>query len=167
MKKIIPIIVLLMMLFASPAWAGVCLPSIFSDRPFVAPPYSLYGGGNCTWFAWEMAYQYYGVKLPYAGNAKEWVSLNGQDVSVGDAVYRISLSDKLEPYSIAVWQDGFYGHVAWVENRLEFGLPTMLQSLMYPPVTISQAPNMYWHDCFWKEAGSFPPAQYLIFSLAS
>lgn len=29
-------------------------------------------GTNCTWYAWQMAYEKGGVTLPGWGNAKEW-----------------------------------------------------------------------------------------------
>ncbi len=166
MKKYIPIFIMLLgLLFAAPVTGSTyCLPVIFTERPFVAPPYPLYQGGDCTWFAWEMTYQVYNVQLPYAGNAKDWLSLAGADVtSVDGIVYHLSLSDTPAVNSIRVEQTGAYGHVSWVADLTSSG-PEILQSLMYPTVGPAQAPDMYWQGCFWEENWPVGPAQYLTFT---
>lgn len=61
---------------------------------------------NCTWYAWQQAYERTGVALPAWGNAGDWynnASAQGWSVGKTPAVN-----------SIAVWTDGSYGHVGYV-----------------------------------------------------
>jgi len=64
--------------------------------------------GHCTWFAWGRAYEKWGVRLPMVGNAGEWYTDKSGDALEHSAVPRAD--------SIAVWQKGEYGHVAYVEQ---------------------------------------------------
>ncbi|MGI6269350.1 MAG: CHAP domain-containing protein [Candidatus Howiella sp.] len=61
---------------------------------------------NCTWYAWQQAYERTGVALPAWGNAGQWynnAAAQGWSVGTTAAVN-----------SIAVWTDGSYGHVGYV-----------------------------------------------------
>ena len=61
--------------------------------------------GECTWYAWGRAYEKTGEKLPCHGDARVWL------YECGDYPYDSVPSEN----SIAVWDFGSYGHVAFVE----------------------------------------------------
>lgn len=61
---------------------------------------------NCTWYAWQQAYDNMGVVLPNFGNAKNWYS---KAKSLGWHV-----GTEAKPNSIAVWGNQKYGHVGYV-----------------------------------------------------
>lgn len=61
---------------------------------------------NCTWYAWQQAYDNVGVALPKLGNAKNWYS---KAKSLGWHV-----GNEAKPNSIAVWNSSTYGHVGFV-----------------------------------------------------
>lgn len=84
----------------------------------VVSPYSAAGGnpfdptywGNCTWYAWGRASEVNpGSPLPKTGlgNAGSWIS------TIGDI--KISHDNRPAPNSLAVWDDGALGHVAYIE----------------------------------------------------
>lgn len=84
-------------------------------------PYSQTGpyGTNCTWYAWQMAYEKAGVVLPAWHNAKDWYN---------DAInsgYTVGTTPQAN--SIIVWGGWTsYGHVGYVEkvegNTYMFGI---------------------------------------------
>lgn len=61
---------------------------------------------NCTWYAWQQAYDKTGVALPSLGNAKNWYK---KASSLG---YNVGSTPKVN--SIAVYTGGTFGHVAYV-----------------------------------------------------
>lgn len=64
--------------------------------------------GQCTWYAWGRTNEVTGKKLPCRGDARTWYSVaknNG---------YSVGATPKNN--SIAVWSNGSYGHVAYVEK---------------------------------------------------
>lgn len=64
--------------------------------------------GQCTWYAWGRANEVKGTKLPCRGDAKSWYSVAANNgYSVGSTPRK---------NSIAVWSNGTYGHVAYVEK---------------------------------------------------
>ena len=69
-----------------------------------------YSGGysNCTWTAWQYCYESTGHALPGWSNAGSWLD------SARNAGYTTSTTPRAN--SVAVWQDGGNGHVAWVTN---------------------------------------------------
>lgn len=70
-------------------------------------PYS--GGyGNCTWTAWQLAYDNTGVALPNLGNAGQWY-----DNAIKNG-YTVGTTPKAP--SIIVWTDNGAGHVAYVDS---------------------------------------------------
>ncbi|MBQ8077436.1 MAG: RICIN domain-containing protein, partial [Eubacterium sp.] len=75
-------------------------------------PYDYYakdGGGNwanCTWWAWQLAYDNTGVALPKWGNAGTWYN------SAPNAGYSCGTTPAVN--SIAVKNGGGYGHVQFV-----------------------------------------------------
>lgn len=75
-------------------------------------PYSKYKNwygekvANCTYDAWQAAYDNLGIALPGWGNANTWLS------SAAKAGY--SIGSKPKKNSIVVFDDGGYGHVAFV-----------------------------------------------------
>lgn len=78
-------------------------------------PYPLDGGngvaaGNCTYTAWEQAYNRMGIALPAWGNAAQWY-----DRAAASGYQVIPYSTGVVPpaNSIACWSGG-YGHVAYV-----------------------------------------------------
>lgn len=74
-------------------------------------PYAATGpyGTNCTWYAWNMAYEKAGVALPGFGNAKEWYN------DAKNAGYSVGTTPRAN--SIIVWGGWTsYGHVGYVER---------------------------------------------------
>ncbi len=64
--------------------------------------------GQCTWYSWGRANEVKGTKLPCRGDAKSWYSVAANNgYSVGSTPRK---------NSIAVWSNGTYGHVAYVEK---------------------------------------------------
>lgn len=63
--------------------------------------------GQCTWYCWGRAYELIGKALPVNGNAKDWYS------EAASAGYSVGSTPREN--SIAVWDKGTYGHVAYVE----------------------------------------------------
>ncbi len=76
-------------------------------------PFSKYlssGKINCTWYAWQAAYDRMGVALPMLGNGGQWID--------GAKKYGIPYGSVAKPNSIAVWTNSGAGHVAYV-TRVE------------------------------------------------
>lgn len=74
-------------------------------------PYKQTGpyGTNCTWYAWQMAYEKAGIALPGWGNAKQWYN------DAKNAGYSVGTTPKAG--SIIVWGGWTsYGHVGYVEK---------------------------------------------------
>ena len=69
----------------------------------VANPYSY---GQCTWGAWNYAYNNAGVALPQLHNAGDWYN-NAKNLG-----YAVGTEPRRN--SIVVWSGGQYGHVAYV-----------------------------------------------------
>lgn len=110
--------------------AALILASIFLPAPAPAHPrnpYSLWGLGNCVRFAWDKALLAWGVELPWAGDARNWVRLAGTTLTVAGAVYHLELLDRPEPGCLMVLQPevlkgspyASLGHVAWVAEAKE------------------------------------------------
>lgn len=66
------------------------------------------GGVNCTWYAWQQAYDKAGVTLPGWGNANTWLD------SAKKAGYETGMTPKVN--SIVVWKWSSFGHVGYVER---------------------------------------------------
>lgn len=80
-------------------------------QTILANPYQQTGpyGTNCTWYAWQMAYEKAGVVLPGWGNAKNWY----QDAL--NSGYSVGTTPRAN--SIVVWGGWTaYGHVGYVES---------------------------------------------------
>ena len=88
--------------------------------PAMANPYSLYGNGNCAYFAWELMNLYYPVEfnIPREYNAKDWVKLDGQEKDG----YKLELFDDPQAGDFVIFaadvpgQSKWRGHVAFVES---------------------------------------------------
>lgn len=65
-------------------------------------------GTNCTWYAWQQAYDKAGVALPGWGNANTWFD------SAKKAGYETGTTPRAK--SIVVWKWSSYGHVGYVEK---------------------------------------------------
>lgn len=66
-------------------------------------------GTNCTWYAWDKAYEIGGVALPGFGNAKNWL----KDAETNGFTTGLLPRNN----SIVVWADWTdYGHVGYVER---------------------------------------------------
>ncbi|WP_047153400.1 CHAP domain-containing protein [Aneurinibacillus tyrosinisolvens] len=130
-------------------------------RPYTDAPYSYtyYGGGNCVWFSWQMAYQKWGIELPHVGDARLWSQLDGTTAYKGNLKYTLKLSDKPKKDSIVIFQPSdlvtyagqsfsgdFYGHVAWVYNVESDDSISVLESGVYPPNWGEK-----WHGCWWQD----------------
>lgn len=99
MKKHLKLILLFICLFKS------------NDVYASVNPYNPTGpyGTNCTWYAWNMAYEKKGVTLPGWGNAKDWYN------DASNAGYSVGTTPKAG--SIIVWGGWTsYGHVGYVES---------------------------------------------------
>lgn len=89
------------MLFMGNPWQGKAATNPYSP----SGPY----GTNCTWYAWNMAYERAGVALPGFGNAKDWYS------DARNAGYSVGTTPQAN--SIIVWGGWTsYGHVGYVES---------------------------------------------------
>ena len=67
---------------------------------------------NCTWTAWQQAYNRLGVSLPIWGNAKDWYA--GAQAS-GYATGSTPRANSIVVFSAQSWND-YYGHVAYVTD---------------------------------------------------
>ena len=67
------------------------------------------GWSNCTWGAWQLAYDKLGIALPGMGNAYEWLG--------NAAAYGYATGSEPAANSIIVWSQGRtgLGHVAYVD----------------------------------------------------
>ena len=86
-------------------------------------PYQQDGGhgivsGNCTYTAWEQAYNRMGIALPAWGNAGQWY---GNAAASGYQVIPYSPGVVPPANSIACWSGG-YGHVAYVIDADSVGM---------------------------------------------
>lgn len=87
---------------------------LFADTTYIAAATNPYNatssyGTNCTWYAWNMAYEKGGVTLPGWGSAKNWYS------DAQKSGYSVGSTPKAN--SIVVWGDWTqYGHVGYVER---------------------------------------------------
>ena len=114
-KSILACLLMLGMLFGVLPVADYMKPMEVSaaSNPYVYSYYNDYGQlcYNCTWYAWQRAYEKVGVALPgFTGNAKGWYAgAKNKGYAVGDA-------NSPRENSIAVWTDSSFGHVAFVES---------------------------------------------------
>lgn len=78
----------------------------YSESVKAEDAYNPYGGGwtNCTWSAWQLAYEATGIALPSLGNASQWY---GNAAASG-----FSVGSEPRANSIGVW----YGHVVYVTD---------------------------------------------------
>lgn len=67
---------------------------------------------NCTWTAWQQAYNRLGISLPAWGNAKNWFS--GAQAS-GYATGSTPRANSIVVFSAQSWNN-YYGHVAYVSD---------------------------------------------------
>lgn len=90
----------------------------------LANPYSLYGQGNCAYFAHEMMNKYWPVNfdIPRNYDACEWVKLAGQEQRSWDGTkYRLCATDRPVAGDLIVWPatgDNRRGHVAFITEVL-------------------------------------------------
>lgn len=90
MKRIIKLFLILLFLIPTPILA--------EGNPY-------YGGwSNCTWSAWQLAYEATGMSLPSLGNAGQWYG--------NAAAYGYTVSTTPRANSIGVWS----GHVVYVAD---------------------------------------------------
>ena len=85
--------------------------ALISNVKATSNPYSQSGpyGTNCTWYAWQKAYEKAGIALPGFGNAKDWYN------DAKNAGYSVGTTPKAN--SIVVWGNWTpYGHVGYVES---------------------------------------------------
>lgn len=132
-------------------------------REYKEPPYfyTYFNGGNCVWFAWEMAYQEWGLKLPKSGDARKWTQLENRTIYKDDFKYKIKLADSPMRNSIAIFQpkdlrkiaggpfeNDHCGHVAWIYdiNHWNPNKIYVMESSIYPP-----SGGKRWHGCWWQE----------------
>lgn len=82
----------------------------WQEEVWVAPVNPYYGGyRNCTWSAWQIAYETTGIALPNFGSAGNWLN---KAASMGYVTSNVPV-----PNSIVVWS----GHVGYVDAVSEDG----------------------------------------------
>ncbi len=93
--------------------------------------------GQCTWYALGRFYEITGVKLTTAPHAKYWLTKNANNSKV-KIIYGAS---NIMPQSIAVDDDGTYGHVMFIE---------------YVTYDANGKPNyVYFTECNWDSNGKY------------
>lgn len=102
-------------------------------------PYPGYNYNNCTWGAWQLAYEKLGVTLPHWGNAGYWLKRAQAD---GYATGTIPM-----PNSIMVSA----GHVAFVSEVSEDGKSVFVQQGNYTSPYSSRPFSGYYTE-FWNNA---------------
>jgi surface antigen len=123
--------------------------------------YTYFDGGNCVWFAWQMAYQKWGITLPNGDDARKWTRLEDRSILKDDWRYYLALETTPLVNSVVIFQpsdmrilaggrfeNDHYGHVAWI-YKLSESNPNkfyVLESSVYPPDYWEE-----WHGCKWRE----------------
>lgn len=79
-----------------------------TDNPFY-PKY----GGQCTSYAWGRAWEKFNIKLSTHGHAYKWDDDTVTDENTGKV---LTVDRNIQPDSIAVFNGGSVGHVAYVES---------------------------------------------------
>lgn len=90
MKRIIELFLILLFL--------IPIPILAAGNPYSG------GWSNCTWSAWELAYEATGISLPSFGNAGQWYA--------NAAAYGYTVSPIPRANSIGVWS----GHVVYIAD---------------------------------------------------
>lgn len=90
---------------------------LFQNNSYAANPYPYNNGYNCTYYAWQRAYEKLGISLPAWGDAGDWAN------NAKSANYVVDKNAEAD--CIVVWPrsnyyvQGYwygYGHVAYVES---------------------------------------------------
>ncbi|MGI6413480.1 MAG: CHAP domain-containing protein [Syntrophomonadaceae bacterium] len=157
-RTIMVIIIMASLIMPFPTASEASIDRPVDIRDFKTPPYffRLFGGGNCVWFAWEMAYQIWGVCLPVAGSALKWINLGNLSISQKDMTYVLGLSERPYKNSIMIVQPddsvsrgnrGLFrpGHVAWVVEAPDSKRIKVLESSIFP----NKSRGGFWHGCWW------------------
>jgi surface antigen len=157
-RTIMVIIIMASLIMPFPTASEASIDRPVDIRDFKTPPYffRLFGGGNCVWFAWEMAYQIWGVCLPVAGSALKWINLGNLSISQKDMTYVLGLSERPYKNSIMIVQPndsvsrgnrGLFrpGHVAWVVEAPDNKRIKVLESSIFP----NKSRGDFWHGCWW------------------
>ncbi|MBQ7654661.1 MAG: GBS Bsp-like repeat-containing protein [Clostridia bacterium] len=99
--------VLLSLIFVASAFMGLQMTAEGATNPYNYYAKDASGNwANCTWWAWQLAYDNTGVALPGWGNAGTWYN------SARNAGYSCGTTPAVN--SIAVKSSGTYGHVQFV-----------------------------------------------------
>lgn len=105
MKRVLSFLLAIVMLFSM--FAGLSVTSSAASNPYDRYAKDANGNwANCTWWAWQLAYDNTGVALPGWGNAGTWYN---RAVNAG-----YSCGSTPAVNSIAVRSNGSYGHVQFV-----------------------------------------------------
>lgn len=88
---------------------------------------------NCTWFAWQQAYNKAGVALPGWGNANTWFD------SAKKAGYETGMTPRVN--SIVVWKWNNLGHVGYVERV--YGDDIYVWDSVHPDGCPAEMPDLY------------------------
>lgn len=76
----------------------------------VGNPYRCNNGGNCTWWAWKMAKDNWGIGLPGWSDARTWAT------SARNAGYQVSATPKVQTIGVNTTLANGAGHVIWVNS---------------------------------------------------
>ncbi len=100
------IVIFLISLLSVTGVLSIPLKVSAANNPF--NKYLSNGKVNCTWYAWQAAYDRMGVALPMLGNGGQWIdSAKKKGIPWGTTA---------QPNSIAVWTNSGAGHVAYVTS---------------------------------------------------
>ena len=108
MKKLVSVVLTLSLLLSSVAVFSITAHAAGNHYEAYRDAVDPNGNwANCTYWAWQYAYEFDGVELPCWGNARYWY----------DGANGVYPCDQIpSPHSIMCTGDGYYGHVAYVTD---------------------------------------------------
>lgn len=118
-------------------------------------PLRTVGGGNCVWFAWQMAWQQWGFILPVMGHAQQWTLLDGVSLQQRGQIARLAVVDTPQPDSIMILPSRrqsyyglipVYGHLAWVKKVYPHKI-VVIESTIFP-----RQPGQQWQGCWYQQS---------------
>lgn len=134
---------------AVPGWSDA--PESYKHAPY---PLRTVGGGNCVWFAWQMAWQKWGLILPVMGHAKQWTLLDGVCLQQRGRIAKLAVTDTPQPDSIMILPSRrqsyhglipAYGHLAWVKEVYPHKI-VVWESTIFP-----RQPGQQWQGCWYQQ----------------
>lgn len=144
LKRLIAIMVCAVMVLGCTIMANAAYPNPYPEQANMHGP----NAGNCTYRAWQEAYERLGVQMPKWGDAKDWYT--GAKNSGQYEVIPWVPGNYVPSNSIAVWGasvgEGF-GHVAFVASADENGF-TLIEGNFSP--TGPEGPYYSRWEQYWE-----------------